>query len=417
MKLLHNCFHPNGLIHEPTKTMSDSLINFPSALNSDDLKDVEYIRPLLDYSESWNINSDIFQYLKEEPLNRLRNGQCILVFDASMEGFSPYEIPFARSLYLQSLKYNIDPRRIYLLTGNFKENECYNNYLALNGLSVGINIVETTIVGDMVLPRDVETFEDHVRECQQHHTDKIFLQLSRRNRPYRIMANYLMDNSPIRHYGLISQDKVTVDEKNFMFYEYRKSPHADDDITEREFDRWNNDRLPLTVDNTDFQVNWANWSSPIIHHRTLFSVVLETSMRDLGGTAMFASEKIFKPIIHRQPFIVFGHRGINSYLRSMGFRTYEQWFDISQFDLETDPVVRFRKIKECVTNAVDHLKNLSIQERVKWRFMNQDILDHNYNLLMHRTLRQREANNLHSTIKSYFFGQFFSQLAVSPSSS
>ena len=98
----------------------------------------------------------------------------------------------------------------------------------------------------------------------------------------------------------------------------------------------------------------------------------------------------------------------------MGFRTYEQWFDISQFDLETDPVVRFRKIKECVTNAVDHLKNLSIQERVKWRFMNQDILDHNYNLLMHRTLRQREANNLHSTIKSYFFGQFFSQLAVNP---
>ena len=414
MKLLLDCFHPNGLIHEPPSTISDGLINLPTELNNVQLADVEYIRPLLDYGESWNITSDLFQYLKEEPLHKLRNGKCILVFDASMEGFSPFEIPFARSLHLQCLKYNIDPRRIYLLTANFKDNVCYNNYLALNGLNIGINIVETTVIGDMVLPNVAESFENHLEACKENHTDKMFLQLSRRNRPYRILANYLMDNSPVSHYGLISQDKILIEEKNTFFFEYRKSPKTNEEIIEREFDQWNDRRLPLTVDNTDFQVNWASWRSPELYNKTLFSVVLETSMKDVGGTAMFASEKIYKPIIHRQPFIVFGHRGLNSYLRTMGFRTYEQWFDISQFDFETDPLVRFRKIKECVLQTVNYLKNLSIQERVRWRFMNRDILDHNYNLMITRTLKQREAIKLHTTIDSYFSGKFFSQFSVNP---
>lgn len=412
MHLILDNFKPNGLAQEPVSTMSDRLINSPTYVNTGYLGDIEYIRPLLVYSEPWTVESDLFQHLTETSLNKLRNGRCILVFDASMEGFSPYQTPIAISLHHQCQKYNIDPRKIYLLTANFKENDCHNNYLALTTADVGINIVETTVIGDMVLPERYEDFDHHYNECKLHHSDKIFLQLSRRNRPHRVMANYLLSMTPAAHHALYSQDRLTDDDIPRLFYEYRKSTSACDEITERELNAWNDKFLPMTVDNTDFQVNWASWRSPELYNKTLFSVILETAQHDYGGTALFLSEKIFKPIIHRQPFVVFGHKGINTFLRSLGLRTYEQWFDVIDFDLETDPVMRYKKLLRQVNEIVKYLKSLSIQDRVKWRFLNREVLDHNYNLVVNGTITNREATKMHETIKSYFDGNFFSQVGL-----
>jgi hypothetical protein len=415
MRLLQNNFRPNGLVQDPHKTMSDQLINFPSQVNTDYLGDVDYIRPLLSYGEPWNINSDLFQYLHDESLNKLRNEKCILVFDASMEGFSPCELPLAMSLHQQCLKYNIDPRKIYLLTANFKDSVCYNNYLAIQRYQTGINIVETTAIGDMVLPNRFETFEEHVDLCKLHHSDKIFLQLSRRNRPYRVLANYLMDHSSARHYALLSQDKLEEPDISKILHEYYKSPTAGDELTRREIREWNLKNLPMIADNTDFQINWANWRSPELYNRTLFSVVLETSQQDYGGTSMFFSEKFFKPIVHRQPFIVFGHRGINSFMRNLGFRTYEQWFDFSEVDEEVDPVHRLKKIIKIVEYTVDYLKKMSVQDRVKWRFMNSEVLNFNYELFVRHVLRHRESTRMHTTIKSLFDGRFYNHMSGNPS--
>lgn len=414
MKLILNNFEPNGLVNEPPGTMSDLLIDMHTDINQTFLQDVEYIRPLLDYGESWTSNTDIFQYLKEESLNKLRNGKCIMVFDASMEGFSPYEFPLAQTLHHQCINYGIDPRKIYLLTANFKENDCHNNYLGLNKYLNGINILETTLVGDMALPNnDVEGSVDFYEMCKKMHSDKMFLQLSRRNRPYRVIANYLNSTSDISNYGLISQDKLTDDELYRTFYEFKRSPYTNEDITEKELRQWNK-KLPLIVDNKDFEINWANWRSSNLYHKTIFSIVLETSQQDYGGTTMFPSEKIFKAILHKQPFVVFGHRGINSFLNLIGFRSYETWFDIQSFDFEIDPVERFQKLKNEVTKVIGHLKNLSIQERVDWRFKNQDILDYNYNLIVSGELRQREVEKLHKTIDSYFKNHFYSYLSANP---
>lgn len=415
MRLLQNNFRPNGLVQDPDQTMSDQLINFPSQINNNYLGDVDYIRPLLSYTQRWTINSDIFQHLREESLDRLRNKKCILVFDASMEGFSPCESPFAISLHQQCLKYNIDPRKIYLLTANFKDSVCYSAYLNIQGYRDGINIVETTIIGDMVLPNRFETFDEHVDLCKLHHSDKIFLQLSRRNRPYRVLANYLMDRSSAKHYALISQNKLDENDISRMLYEYRKSPTANDEITRREIQEWNSKKLPMTVDNTDFQINWANWRSSDLYNRTLFSVVLETSQQDYGATSMFFSEKFFKPILHRQPFIIFGHRGINSFMRNLGFRTYEQWFDIGEIDNDVDPICRLKNIIRIVEYTVGYLKKMSVQDRVKWRFMNSEVLNSNYEIVVKNVLKNREATKMHLTIKTLFDKRFYNHLSGNPS--
>jgi hypothetical protein len=55
------------------------------------------------------------------------------------------------------------------------------------------------------------------------------------------------------------------------------------------------------------------------------------------------TEKIFKPIVMKRPFILVGAVGNLEYLRSYGFKTFNRWIDES-YDLEPDPDIRLRKI-------------------------------------------------------------------------
>lgn len=55
------------------------------------------------------------------------------------------------------------------------------------------------------------------------------------------------------------------------------------------------------------------------------------------------TEKVFKPIVNKRPFILAGAPGNLEYLRSYGFKTFSNWIDES-YDNETDPGKRLSMI-------------------------------------------------------------------------
>jgi hypothetical protein len=55
------------------------------------------------------------------------------------------------------------------------------------------------------------------------------------------------------------------------------------------------------------------------------------------------TEKIFKPIVARRPFILVGAPGNLAYLKSYGFKTFDRWIDES-YDQEQDHYIRIEKI-------------------------------------------------------------------------
>lgn len=87
------------------------------------------------------------------------------------------------------------------------------------------------------------------------------------------------------------------------------------------------------------------------------------------------TEKVFKPIVMSQPFVLFAPAGSLAYLRSYGFRTFSALWDES-YDLETDHVRRRSKVLE----LIDQLLGLSDSA---WQSMLQQcetILVHNRTL-------------------------------------
>jgi len=417
MKLLTDNLVENNLIYEPANSGSDTFVNFPTDINHKFLSEVEYIIVHYKYLETWTTESDIFKHFKPEIVEKLKNQRCILFIDVSLEGWSPKNSPISISLHQSCRKNGIDPRKIYYLTGNHRESTCYSVYLYSNfpNQTDNINICQNIFISELSrYPGGKITYEKHKVLTETLHNNKLFLQLSRRNRSFRVMANHQLYLNELVHYANVSQDKLTEYEQQDMLHEYYKSPFVEKVFHLDEIKKWNDNCLPYIVDYPDFNTNWAAENYTLKYHETLFSIVLETNADTVGDTSMFLSEKTFKAISNRHPLIIFGHKGSNHFLRDLGLMTYEKYFDIQKFDNINDNFLRYKTILEQVKALCQQLVNQSLKERINWKFKHQEILDHNYEQIFESVHSKEVSRKLHMTIKSYFESNFHSEFNVSP---
>jgi hypothetical protein len=103
----------------------------------------------------------------------------------------------------------------------------------------------------------------------------------------------------------------------------------------------------------------------------LFHIVTETIFYD---AKLHLTEKIFKPIVARRPFILVGAPGNLAYLRSYGFKTFDQWIDES-YDDEIDPDARMTKI----VDEIERLCQFDTSELDTMYNEMQEVLEHNFN--------------------------------------
>ena len=90
-------------------------------------------------------------------------------------------------------------------------------------------------------------------------------------------------------------------------------------------------------------------------------------------TKLHLTEKVFKPIVSKRPFFLASTPGSLAYLKSYGFRTFDQWIDES-YDLEQDHYIRIEKITEeiarlCAMEPADLIMmHKEMQETLEYNF-------------------------------------------------
>lgn len=92
------------------------------------------------------------------------------------------------------------------------------------------------------------------------------------------------------------------------------------------------------------------------------------------GRKLHLTEKSFKPICLKMPFIIVGTCGSLRHLRSYGFKTFDGIWDES-YDLEQDDVARVQRIASLLRN----LDELSIEGKQDLFDRAQDVVEYNYN--------------------------------------
>jgi len=101
------------------------------------------------------------------------------------------------------------------------------------------------------------------------------------------------------------------------------------------------------------------------------------------------TEKIFKPIVMHQPFILFAGPHSLQYLRDYGFKTFGHIWDES-YDLETDASTRYEKI----INVIHYINNLSKTEYDILIKKTQPIILHNHNHFYSQTFEDITISEL-----------------------
>lgn len=86
------------------------------------------------------------------------------------------------------------------------------------------------------------------------------------------------------------------------------------------------------------------------------------------------TEKVFKPIVTGQPFLLLAAPNNLKYLKGYGFKTFSDYWD-ENYDSMLDPADRM----EAVVNIVERLSNLPMSQLEEMRNDMQDILAYNYN--------------------------------------
>jgi hypothetical protein len=87
---------------------------------------------------------------------------------------------------------------------------------------------------------------------------------------------------------------------------------------------------------------------------------------------IYLTEKVFKPMVMSQPFVLFAAPGSLKYLRDYGFQTFDSCWDES-YDCEIDSSKRMSKLLA----LIDHIANLSLSEFQAVYARAMPIIEHN----------------------------------------
>lgn len=150
---------------------------------------------------------------------------------------------------------------------------------------------------------------------------------------------------------------------------------------------------PLRIDSNEDIPNGSQSLSAVPQCMESFlHIVTETCYWE---TKCHLTEKIFKPIVSRMPFVLLGCANNLAYLKEYGFKTFDAWWDES-YDTIEDPIKRL----QAVVKIIKDISNLSNEELENMLVSMQSVLDHNYNLFYSNTFLDQCWNELTTNLES-----------------
>jgi len=138
--------------------------------------------------------------------------------------------------------------------------------------------------------------------------------------------------------------------------------------------------MPLIIDNeTDItkMIGIASNKNEHFYGQSLVALVTETFFET---NIISITEKSYKPIYYKQPFITVGAPYSLEYLRKKGYKTFSKWWDESYDTIENhdDRVIKIAEV--CNT-----IKNWSTEQKQSFIEESNEVLNHNLTTLLNRS--------------------------------
>lgn len=327
-----------------------------------------------------------FAHMPWHLVDLIRESNGYLLIDHSVEAFVSHGYLTAMHGYFRGI-HGLPLHKIIYLTGCINSKEIYDEYCLVNGIPEDKN-ERLTIIS---YPSSQNIFKPNIDKPEQEPVydenavpPKLFLMWNRRYKQHRIAMSLFLEEKNLIERSHISfsdreverptstfRNSITVDHVNYLY----------PNITQETIISFA-DKLPLVIDgenNINQMCEDRDNSSRPYYQESLISIITETNFMENEVTL---TEKSYKPIKEKHPFIIIGVNGALKGMQDAGFRTFSEFWDES-YDTIQDPSQRMQAIMNIVEEISqwDNNKILDFRRRVK------PILEHNFNILKNSTPR------------------------------
>lgn len=361
--------------------------------SADELVDTKYIIPVgvnqsprewigsgflgIDTEYGWK---NIFDKLTYKFRRDLQKGKAYLMIDNSLEGY--HHDTIFDYLYQGAVDRFISPKQIIYVTGNTIIKERLNLWKDANRGKESIQVIAYSHfeydIGQKVNniiktnPEELPTFTEHIAHKEEHEWNiKIFNFLNKKPRKHRFWFFQMLKFWGLIHRGVLSMNKMEIEEPINIDYntmDIKDVKEANKELPIYAYDTSNE------IEDFDFYMYNFNKRAALDSYITLVS---ETHYEDEDGTC-FISEKTFKAIANKQPFIILGNRFSLEKLKEMGYKTFDSILNETYDGLESihrmNAVIQEIRQWEAREDKLTHFKWI------------EEIVEHNFRVLIYNSL-------------------------------
>ncbi len=263
-------------------------------------------------------------------------------------------------------------------TGNIKE--VYDNYCQRKQIPDSERIRFVRFYPTMESFAYNETNDPHEVEYDpEYMPSKTFLSLNLRPRQHRTLLigmfekHGLIDQSYFSYAGLRHGERLT----GMLDQNHLQALDLDQSIYERLEARMSDFVLdhdqPESIVDVVYDIGNHDTVAPF-YHDSLVSVATETTFHT---HIMAVTEKSFKGIKYKSPFILLGAQGLLQNIKDLGYQTFEEFWDEGYDDIH-NPNKRLQRVVQ-ICKEID---GWSEAERREFRHKVKPILEHNYQRLI-----------------------------------
>jgi hypothetical protein len=348
-------------------------INFPISVNFND-------KPLL-------ASKQLFRGIPDNIINELVNGNAYLIISFEQESHTNQFLDLFYALYRNNPV--VPANKLIHITAAQNIHGIYDEYCLKNNISnsqrIQIWFSPYSLLGPI-------QYHSRFYTPTPTNKEKKFLNFNRAPRSHRILATSLLAEYGLLEHGYISlgisEYRRFQDRNNILEYmqdDFPRMYNLNDELQTLSLSGINKllDALPLTIDTDEFAYGPTfGYSGDLMrfYDKSYFSVVSNTHFFAVDESAITLNEKEYKPILARHPFILIASPGTLTLLKTLGFKTFDQWFDES-YDAEINESIRMLKI----INEIDRLCKI---DNATWDIMIAEmapVLEHNYNWIVNHT--------------------------------
>lgn len=313
-------------------------------------------------------------------LEMIKSKEAFLVIDLS---FEPFLDAIDSVYYHVVVKHDIPSSQVIFMS-NMYDAPNYNKMIAERLALDPINIFYFSAL-EQTLHAELESRRVSANHISLKQFDKKFLNLNRRWRKHRPLLTALLYSKNLIEKGHISFGPCESFRGWDQVWEYLKSSASNnaemsdllDNATGVKTMPW----LYLDVDELDTNRAVTEDSINKFYEDTYFSVVSETTFYNSEETrnSRFLTEKTFKAIAMKHPFILVSIPGSLELLKQLGYKTFHPYIDES-YDRELDDNKRMMMILK----EVERLANLTYDELATFLHHVNHICRHNHVTLLRK---------------------------------